>query len=163
MSNIDIRKDPTTHSLTVTSEWPTPIEKVWQLWADPRMLERWWGPPTYPATFTQHALAPGGRVSYYMTSPEGDRYGGYWIIGEVDAPHRFTFLDGFADADGNANDEMPTTQAVVTLTDLGNGTTRMAMHSTFSSLEAMEQIVAMGMEEGLRGAMGQIGAILAEA
>ena len=44
-------------------------ERVWQLWADPRQLERWWGPPTYPATFTQHDLAPGGHVEYHMTGP----------------------------------------------------------------------------------------------
>lgn len=162
MSNIDIQKHPETHSMTVASEWPAPIEQVWQLWADPRKLERWWGPPMYPATVTQHDLQPGGKVKYYMTSPEGDRYGGYWLVGEVDAPNRFTFLDGFADAEGNVNDELPATQTVVTFTDLGGGITRMVMESTFPSLEAMEQMVAMGMEEGLRGAMGQIGSILAE-
>ena len=49
-----------------------PIARVWALWADPRKLERWWGPPTFPATVLEHDLRPGGKVSYYMTSPEGE-------------------------------------------------------------------------------------------
>jgi hypothetical protein len=37
----------------------------------------------------------------------------------------------------------------------------MTIATRFPSLEAMEQVLAMGMEEGLREAMGQIDAILA--
>ena len=38
----------------------------------------------------------------------------------------------------------------------------MSIESTFPSTEAMEQLLAMGMEEGLTQAVGQIDAILAE-
>jgi hypothetical protein len=38
----------------------------------------------------------------------------------------------------------------------------MAIRSVFPTLEAMEQLVNMGMEEGLKEALGQIDAILAE-
>jgi hypothetical protein len=38
----------------------------------------------------------------------------------------------------------------------------MAIHASFASTEAMEQILAMGMEQGIREAVGQIDAILAE-
>ena len=57
-----VRKDPQRLTLTVEAEFDASVERIWQLWADPRKLERWWGPPTYPATFTKHDLAPGGRV-----------------------------------------------------------------------------------------------------
>src|SRR5215213_954066 len=69
----DVKKDPDNLSMVVTAEFNAPVERVWQLWADPRQLERWWGPPTYPATFTSHDLAPGSRVEYHMTGPSGDR------------------------------------------------------------------------------------------
>ncbi|WP_255596428.1 hypothetical protein [Cellulomonas sp. C5510] len=39
-----------------------PAERVWRLRADPRQLERWWGPPSRPAAFTEHELVPGGRA-----------------------------------------------------------------------------------------------------
>jgi uncharacterized protein YndB with AHSA1/START domain len=135
---------------------------VWQLWADPRQLERWWGPPTYPATVTSHELRVGGRVEYHMTGPEGDQPKGYWIVDEVEPPHRLVFRDGFRNDDGTPNNEMPTTAGQVLIEDTGAGTTRMSIQTTFPSAEALEQMLAMGMEEGMRQAVGQIDAILAE-
>jgi uncharacterized protein YndB with AHSA1/START domain len=79
---------------------------VWQLWADPRQLERWWGPPTYPATFTRHDLAPGSRVEYHMTGPEGDQPHGHWDILEADPPRSLVFRDGFANDDGSRTDPL---------------------------------------------------------
>ena len=38
-------------TLTITAEFNAPVTRVWELWENPRLLERWWGPPTYPATF----------------------------------------------------------------------------------------------------------------
>ena len=50
----------------------------------------------------------------------------------------------------------------MTIEAIGSGTTRMTMSSRFPSREAMQQVLDMGMEEGLRQAMGQIDAILME-
>ncbi|GAA1833658.1 hypothetical protein GCM10009836_09750 [Pseudonocardia ailaonensis] len=103
-------------------------------------------------------MAPGGRAAYYMTGPEGEKHGGWWRFLAVDAPHRLEFEDGFAGPDGEPAD-MPTTRTVVTLEPLDGGT-RMTTVGTFGSLEAMEQLMAMGMEDGMRLAMGQIDALL---
>jgi uncharacterized protein YndB with AHSA1/START domain len=157
-----VRKDPQALTMTLEAEFDASAERVWQLWADPRQLERWWGPPTYPATFTRHDLAPGSRVAYHMTGPEGDQSRGYWDIVEADAPHRLVFRDGFANADGTPNADLPVNEARVTIEAIGDGRTRMALESVFPSAEAMEQVLAMGMEEGLTQAVGQIDAILAE-
>jgi uncharacterized protein YndB with AHSA1/START domain len=156
-----VEKDPATLSMVVTAEFDAPAERVWQLWADPRKLERWWGPPTYPATFVDHDLSPGGRSTYFMTSPEGEKYAGYWDIQAVDAPRSIELKDGFADNDFNPNTEMPMTATRITLEDHGGGT-RMVLTSTFPSLEDMERLVEMGMEEGLQQSMGQMDALLAE-
>ena len=157
-----VRKDPQALSLTLDAEFDASPERVWQLWADPRQLERWWGPPTYPATFTTHELAPGSRVEYHMTGPEGDQPHGYWDIVEVDPPRSLVFRDGFANDDGSPNTEFPRTTARVTIDELGGGRTRMSIESRFPSTQAMEQVLALGMEEGLKQAVGQIDAILAE-
>jgi uncharacterized protein YndB with AHSA1/START domain len=161
MTVTDVHKDPTALTMTLTSEWQTPIARVWQLWADPRKLERWWGPPTYPATVVEHDMRPGGKVSYFMTSPEGDKYHGYWSIVAVEAPHHLGFEDGFANDDGTPNDTMPISHATVTLAELPGGATRMLIETRFPSREAMDQLIEMGMDEGMREAMGQIDAILA--
>ena len=157
-----VRKDAAAKTMIVDAEFDASPERVWQLWADPRQLERWWGPPTYPATFTKHDLAPGSRVEYHMTGPEGDQPKGYWDIVEVAPPHRLVVNDGFANDDGTPNDDLPRSEFRVTIAEVGEGRTRMSIESVFSSTEAMEQVLAMGMEEGLTQAIGQIDAILAE-
>jgi uncharacterized protein YndB with AHSA1/START domain len=157
-----VRKDPAALTMTLTAEFDASPDRVWQLWADPRQLERWWGPPTYPATFTAHDLAPGARVAYYMTGPSGDRSHGFWDVVEADPPSRLVFVDGFANADGTPNDEFPRNEGRVTIEALDAGRTRMSIESIFPTAEAMEQVLAMGMEEGLTQAVGQIDAILAE-
>jgi uncharacterized protein YndB with AHSA1/START domain len=161
MTVTDVRKDPTALSLSIESEWDAPIARVWQLWADPRKLERWWGPPTYPATVVKHELRPGGNVSYFMTGPEGDQQHGWWKVTKVDEPHRLDFDDGFADREGNPDEKMPTMQFSVTLTELPTGATRMIIQTRFPSAEAMDQMLEMGMEEGMQAANGQIADILA--
>lgn len=157
-----VRKDPDSLTMTIAAEFDASPERVWDLWADPRKLERWWGPPTYPATFTRHELTPGSRIEYHMTGPEGDQPHGFWDIVEVEPPHRLVFIDGFAHDDGTPNDAFPRAQGIVTIEAVGDGRTRMSIESRFPSVEAMEQVLAMGMEEGLKQAMGQIDAILAE-
>ena len=157
-----VRKDPDALTMTLDAEFDASAERVWQLWADPRQLERWWGPPTYPATFTKHDLAPGSRVEYHMTGPEGDQPKGYWDILEADAPHRLLVRDGFRNDDGTPNEEMPSGEMEVTIEEFGDGRTRMSVLNRFPSTETMEQLLAMGQEEGMKQAMGQIDAILAE-
>jgi uncharacterized protein YndB with AHSA1/START domain len=157
-----VRKDADALTMTVEAEFDASAERVWQLWADPRQLERWWGPPTYPATFTKHELASGSRVEYHMTGPDGDQPRGYWDVVEVSPPHRLIVNDGFANDDGTPNDELPRTEFRVTIAEFGDGRARMTIETIFPSTDAMEQVLAMGAEEGFTQAVGQIDAILAE-
>ncbi|MBV9598763.1 MAG: SRPBCC domain-containing protein, partial [Chloroflexi bacterium] len=149
-----VRKDPQALTMTLESEFDASPERVWQLWADPRLLERWWGPPTYPATVTKHDMTPGGRVEYQMTGPEGDHHRGYWEVLEIDAPHRLVLNDGFANADGTANTDLPLSTMYIRIEGIGGGSTRMAIEGVFASAEAMQQILAMGTEEGMTLALG---------
>jgi uncharacterized protein YndB with AHSA1/START domain len=156
-----VQKDPQALTLTVDAEFDASPDRVWQLWADPRQLERWWGPPTYPATVDAHDLRAGGRVEYHMTGPSGDQPRGYWDVVVADPPRRLTFKDGFANADGSPNEDFPRNDVRVTIRPVGDGRTKMSIESSFPDPAAMEQLLAMGMEEGLAQAVGQIDAILA--
>ena len=160
MSVTSVHKDPQTLTMSVTATFDAPVEQVWEVWADARKLERWWGPPTYPATVVEHELAPGGRVTYFMTGPEGDQPKGWWRVLAVDAPRRLEFEDGFADDAGEPNPNMPTTTTRVSLTELENGGTSMVIETRSPTLAAMEQMVEMGMEEGITLAIGQIDGLL---
>jgi len=162
MTLTETRRDTEALTLTVDSEFDASAQRVWQLWSDPRQLERWWGPPSYPATVDSHDLRPGGRVAYHMTGPSGDQPRGYWDVLETNPPHSLAFRNGFANADGSPNSDMPTNMMRVLIERTGDERTRMSIETTFPSREAMEQLMAMRMEEGLNEAVGQIDAILAE-
>ena len=161
MGVTSVTKDLDGLSMTVVSEYDVTVARAWLLWADPRELERWWGPPTYPATVEEHDLVPGGRITYYMTGPEGERFPGYWHVLEVDGPTLLAVEDGFADDEGAPNPDMPTTRMRVELAPRSGGGVVMTMTSTFPSVEAFEQLIAMGMEQGLLAAMSQIDDVLA--
>ena len=159
MTTITSHTDIDKLTLTFIAEFPATAERLWQIWQDPRQLERWWGPPTWPATFEQHDFVVGGRSRYYMTGPQGEKSHGWWAITAVEAPHRLEFQDGFADQNGEPTDAIAPSHTVVTLEPAGNGT-RMTTVARFADLDHLEQMLKMGMEEGMGLAMGQIDAVL---
>jgi uncharacterized protein YndB with AHSA1/START domain len=157
-----VEKDLDGLTLTITTEFDATPERVWQLWSDPRQLERWWGPPTYPATMDSHDLRPGGRVEYHMTGPTGDEPRGLWEVLEVDPPRLLVFRDLFADENGNPNIELPAMTGTVTIEAVGQNRTQMSIKNSFETRAAMDKVLAMGVEEGRTQALTQIDAILAE-
>lgn len=157
----EITKDPDALTMTVTAEFAADPARVWRLYEDPRQLERWWGPPGWPATFLRHDLEAGGGSHYFMQGPDGTRSYGVWSVKEVDAPRSFSVADAFADADGNANEEIGWARMDLSLAAGGSGTVA-TLVNTFASAEQMETSLGMGMEEGMREAMNQVDGILAE-
>lgn len=157
----DVSHDIDARTLTIVAEFAAPVERIWQVYADPRQLEKVWGPPTYPATFVDHDLRSGGRMTYYMTGPEGDKHAGYWAITSVDEPAGFTFDDGFAHLDFTPNDELPVSRNVVRFEAYEDGT-RATYTSTFATAEGLAQVLEMGVVEGASGAINQIDDLVAE-
>jgi uncharacterized protein YndB with AHSA1/START domain len=162
MPVIDVAKDIDNRTLTITAEFAAPVQRVWDLYADPRQLERVWGPPTHPATFVDHALTVGSRCTYYMTGPDGERFAGWWLITAVDQPSSFEFDDGFADADFNPAPGMPVSHNVYTFAE-ADGTTHATFRSSYDTAEALQQVIEMGIEEGATLAINQIDGFLAGA
>jgi uncharacterized protein YndB with AHSA1/START domain len=158
---ISSHKDVENLTYTDTAEFAAGVDQVWQLWENPRLLERWWGPPTFPATFDRLDFEPGGDVRYYMTGPDGEKPRGWWRFVDINAPRRLEFDEGFAGDDGEPLDPTDTARCVVTLEE-DAGVTRMTFVTTFRSTEQLQQAADMGMEEGLTEAMGQIDGMLAE-
>ncbi len=156
----DVTQHPDSHSFVVTGEFAATTERLWQVWADPRQLERWWGPETHPATVTEHDLTPGGIVEYHMTGPHGEVFPGGWEVVSVEEPHRLELRDFFADADGNRVDSAPVSTMTVEITET-DAASRMVMTSVYASAQALQTVLDMGMEEGIRSAAGQLDALLA--
>lgn len=156
----DVKHDLDTRTLTITAEFAAPVERIWQIYADPRQLEKVWGPPTYPATVVEHDLAPGGRVNYFMTSPEGEKFAGYWNVKSVDEPRTFSFEDGFADLNFTPNPDLPVSTNVFSFTEQ-DGRTRATYVSTYETAEGLQKVLEMGVVEGATAAINQIDELVA--
>ena len=151
-----VTKDAAKLTLTVVGDYPVPQQRLWDAFADPRQLERFWGPPAWPATFTRHDMKVGGRAEYFLTGPKGEKWSGTWKFTAVNPISSFAAHDG----EDNAEDENMPASMTFTFEATPTGS-RVIGVTQFSSLEAMEQ-TANGMEEGLRAAMPQLDVVLAQ-
>ena len=157
----NVTHDLDTRTIVITAEFAAPVERIWQVYADPRQLEQVFGPPTYPATFVAHDLTPGGRAHYFMTSPEGEKYYGWWKVTSVDEPRTFAFEDGFASDDSfTPLEDMPVSQNVYAF-EATDGGTRATFTGTYDSAEALQKVLEMGMVEGATSAINQIDTLVA--
>lgn len=154
-----ITSDPEKLTMDIVADFAAPPERVWQVFTDPRQLERFWGPPGWPATFTRFDFAPGGVAQYRMTGPRGETSRGRWEFLAIDEPRSFEVLDGFADENGDLTDDVPPMRMVFAFEPTATGT-RLNGVTHFSSVHALEQAIGMGMVEGTRMAMGQLDAVL---
>jgi uncharacterized protein YndB with AHSA1/START domain len=159
LSVTSVDKDYDTLSIRLVAEFDVPIAQVWELWSDPRKLERWMGPEPHRATVEGHELAAGGEISFSMTGPDGDQHWGTWRITAVDPPTSLEFTDLFADKDGQPIPDMPVSRVTVRLADRDGGT-RMEINATFDSRGEMDQWVSLGSVEGWQQAVGQMDALL---
>ena len=115
------------------------------------------GRPHSPGTTSKSAAA-----LILMTGPKGEKSSGYWEFLTLDEPRSFEVKDGFLGADGKPVPKMPSMRMRFAF-EPHDGGTRMTTVTTFPSAEALEQLLNMGMEEGLKAAMAQIDGVLAAA
>ena len=159
MSVTSVDRDDENLTITLIADFDARIDQVWELWSDPRKLERWLGPPTHPASVVKHDLIPAGEVRFSMTGPEGDASWGTWRVTAVDPPTSLEFTDAFAETDGTPIADMPVSKVTVHLTERGGGT-RMEILAAFESREDMEKWVGMCTVEGLQQAVGHMEPLL---
>src|SRR5664279_4253230 len=156
-----VTKDTEALTLTVVADFVATPRRLWDAYLDPRLLERFWGPPTYPALFTRHDGCVGGRSEYAMTGPDGDVSRGYWEWLTVDELKGFEVRDGFANPDGTANQQMPSMRMSFAFEATPSGS-RVSTTTYFNSLDELDKLLGMGMEQGMSEAMGQMDAVLAD-
>jgi uncharacterized protein YndB with AHSA1/START domain len=157
----NVEKDLDQLTITIVAEFAAPLRRLWDAYTDPRQIERFWGPPSYPARFFRHDAVTGGRSVYSMTGPEGDVHYGCWDWTATDAPHSFDVIDRFANEAGEPNTDAPAIRMNFAFEETDAGS-RQKTTSRFDSVEQMQELLDMGMLEGTREAMAQIDQVLAD-
>ncbi|MDN3312007.1 SRPBCC family protein [Microbacterium oryzae] len=150
--------DPEALTLTLVADFPVAPARLWEAFTDPRQLERFWGPPGYPATFEAFDFAPGGVAEYAMTGPRGDVSRARWEFTKISEPTFFEVIDSFTSDSGEPVD-LPASRIEFSFSDADGGA-RVTSTTHFPSLEALEQLTAMGMVEGLTMGINQLDLVL---
>ncbi len=147
--------DKSNNALVITVDFATDLDTAWGLWSDPRILEKWWGPPEHPCVVSRFDFHSGGEVCYVMTGPDGTKYLGWWQVLEVEAPHQLRIRDGFGESPEYPSPEMPIATSVITFTSNADSV-RMTITSNYDSAEELQRALDLNMEEGFMSALGQI-------
>lgn len=151
----------TTYDVRVMRDFDAPVERVWRAWTDPADLRAWWGPLGFECTRATADVRPGGRIFVTMKAPAA--YGGFeqhstWNFTEVQAPRSIRYVFNFSDADGNritpADAGIPEGvpgdgEHEVTLTDLGDGLTRLEMTEHGYTVADARDLSLAGLEQCL--------------
>ena len=161
MGVTSVEKDPESLTMTVTADLDATVERAWQLWADPRQFEQWWGPPGYRATVVDHDLREGGRITFFMAGTDGERHDSTWDVVVVHPPRHLELRDADVDDDGRPNDGNTMTAMIITINERDGRGAVMAIRTHFDSEAGMAEVLAMGIEEGMRNVFSQIEAVLA--
>ena len=159
--NVITQTDVEALTLTTRADLSASLERAWQLVSDPRKLERWWGPPEWRAKFLRFEFEPEGRAHYCMRGPDGEESHGWWRFVSITEPREVSIEDGFADGQGEPTGDLGVTTVHIAFEPIESGT-RVTIVSGFESAEQLDEMVKMGMDEGIRSAVGQMQQILDE-
>lgn len=153
--------DAATRTMTLTAEFDAPVERAWQLYADPRQLEKWWGGgPGAPITIVDHDLSAGGWLRAQLSAADGTKVHAYWRILAVDAPRSMEWEDGLLDDRGEPSSDFPPTSTRLQLAERDGGGTVMTIVVGFSSAAVMQFYLDMDIEAEMSRYVGRADALL---
>jgi uncharacterized protein YndB with AHSA1/START domain len=145
--------------IRITREFNAPPELVFRAWTVPEYVQQWWSPHPWTIPVCTIDLRPGGEWLYCMQGPDGTRSWGKSTYRQVIPNELLEFEDAFVDENGTPLEGMPTGIMRVEFQNVG-GRTRLVSTTTYPSAEQLDQVLAMGMAEGLGMGMDQLDALL---
>jgi uncharacterized protein YndB with AHSA1/START domain len=150
---------PGDRDIVMTRVFDAPRERVFKAYTDPDAIARWWGPRGWTTENRRMDVRPGGTWHYCMRGPDGAESWGLGVYREVVEPERLVYVDSFSDADGNT--VPPSMVITVTFAEQGEKT-RLTVHTVFSTPEERDQVLEMGVVEGMNETLDRLEELLAE-
>lgn len=147
------------NTITIKREFAASRELVWDCYTRSELLDQWFAPKPFTTKTSSMDFSEGGHWHYVMIDPEGPEYWGrmdYITISPID---NYTALDGFCDAAGALTPGMPRSTWDVTFTGV-SGRAFVQTVVSYTSTEALEQVIAMGMQEGLTSTLERLDELL---
>lgn len=157
---MDFTVDKATNSITVKREFAAQLPLVWDAFTQSEILDQWWAPKPWKARTKTMDFREGGHWLYAMIGPEGEEHWGFTSYRTIQPKESFSGTDGFSDAEGNVNTELPQSKWTNIFQDNGDATL-VTILITYNDLAQLEATIQMGFKEGLTMAMEGLDEVLA--
>lgn len=156
-------------TLTLSRTFDAPRDLVYSMWTDGEKLKEWWRPGpgwTVPVSHMDHRV--GGTWHYMMKGPDDSsewanmESWGITTYLEITPPEKIVYEDGFSDETGVVNTDMPTSTTTLEFFD-EDGKTRIKSTTTYATEKALQQVLQMGMLEGVAATFDCLDEVLTRA
>lgn len=157
MSNpVIIDAVPGTSYADITRDFDAPVASVFRAHADPDLFGRWIGPDELTNQITHWDFRSGGSYRFEQTDSDGETYafrGSFHTVREDELIIQTFEFEGYPDE---------VSLDIMRLEDLGGARCRLVIHSVFPSIEALEGMLASGMETGMQQGYEKLDHLLAQ-
>ncbi|WP_445505564.1 SRPBCC family protein [Niallia sp. 03091] len=154
--------------LVIERIFNAPKDFLFQAFSESDRLASWWGPKGWETENKKFEFEQNGIWHYCMKcvdEKQGEFFGqeswGKAVFKEIDVPNKIVYTDSFSDKDGNTIAEMPSIQITLNFIEQAENTL-LIIRSSFPSPEALQQVMEMGVVEGMSSQFECLDEFLAE-
>ena len=146
--------------IEVTKTFKAPVEMVWQVWVDPELVKRWWGPKHFISPVAKIDFREGGKSIVSMKAPKemgGQEFYSVWEYVKIIPLQTIEFIQCLSDKDGNKIDPvklgMPADfpkdiKTVVTFKAVAKNQTEMTV-TEYADFGMISEFAQIGLEQSL--------------
>lgn len=145
--------------LTVTRTFDANIDLVWRGWTEAALLDQWWAPKPWQSKTKRMEFQEGGQRLYSMCGPEGQEHWGLTTYEAISHHDNFAGNDAFCDREGKVNPDFPVAYFRNQFSE-DSGKTNVTVVTEYASEAHLQQVIEMGMKEGLRMAYDNLDQVL---
>ena len=145
--------------VTLVRIFDAPRALVFEVWTQPKHLEKWWGPHGFTTPLVVSDARAGGTIRIHMQGPDGTIYPMAGTYNEVIAPERVVYTSAVLGEDGQALFEIRNTAKF----EDENGKTKLTIHAVVVKATSAAEQYLEGMEEGWSQSLERLAAYLPKA
>jgi uncharacterized protein YndB with AHSA1/START domain len=155
MTKTNITAEPGKQEIVITHIFDAPRELVWNVYTDPKLMPRWWGPRILNTTVDQMDMRPGGIWRIVQRAPDGTEFGFHGVYHDIQPPERIVDTFEFEGMPGHVLLE------TITFEDF-EGKTKVTNTSIFQSVEDRDGMLNSNMDEGVTESNDRFAELLKE-
>ena len=152
--------------IVITREFAAPRQLVWDVWTEPKHIERWFGPKGFTTRVDSLDFKVGGRAAYVMIDANGTEYPSTGVYQEIVPIEKIVttdeFGDGFEEIEAMKAVDLPSGMISTFLFDDLGERTKLTIITAHPTVEDREKHEAMGVVDGWNSSLDKMVEYLAE-